>query len=50
MLAQAFLVVLRAESSGQVPQHAEQEGKKRTQHPQPSSLAAFKRKRGLTSQ
>src|SRR5438874_3110558 len=50
MLAQAFLVVLRAESSGQVPEQTEQEGKKRLQHPQPSSLAAFKRKRGLTSQ
>src|SRR5436305_3145952 len=48
MLAQAFLVALRAESSGQVPEQAEQEEKKRTQHPQPSALAAFKRRRSLT--
>jgi SRSO17 transposase len=47
MLAQAFLTVLRAESAGQEPHQGEQEGKKLA-HP-PSSLTAFKRKRGLIS-
>ncbi len=45
MVAQAFLTVLRAESAGQAPDQAEQE-KKRAHHP--SSLAEFKRQRGLT--
>ncbi len=45
MLAQAFLTVLRAESAGPEPDQAEQE-KKREHHP--SSLAEFKRQRGLT--
>jgi SRSO17 transposase len=52
MLAQAFLTVQRAESTDQEPQHAEQEGKKRELSlrppPHPSTLAEFKRKRGLT--
>jgi SRSO17 transposase len=51
MLAQAFLTVLRAQSTGQEPGQAEQEGKKLTRHPlplHPSSLVEFKRKRGLT--
>jgi SRSO17 transposase len=51
MLAQAFLTVLRAQSTEQEPDQAEQEGKKLTHHPQPphpSSLMEFKRKRGLT--
>jgi len=51
MLAQAFLTVLRAESTGQEPDPAELEGKKLTHHPlppHPSSLVEFKRKRGLT--
>jgi len=51
MLAQAFLTVLRAQSTEQEPDQAEQEGKKLTHHPQPphpSSLLEFKRKRGLT--
>jgi SRSO17 transposase len=51
MLAQAFLTVLRAQSTEQEPDQAEQEGKKLTHHllpPHPSSLIEFKRKRGLT--
>lgn len=52
MLAQAFLTVLRAQSTGPLPEQAEQEGKKR--QPQPlhaaSSLWEFKRQRGLTCQ
>ena len=51
MLAQAFLTGLRAQSTGQEPDQAEQEGKKLAHHPpapHPSSLVEFKRKRGLT--
>jgi SRSO17 transposase len=52
MLAQAFLTVLRAESAGPALDQVEPEEKKRTEHlplhPQPSSLGAFKSKRGLT--
>jgi len=46
MLAQAFLTVLRAESAEQEPAHDEPEEKKLAHHP--SSLTAFKRRRGLT--
>ncbi len=52
MLAQAFLTVLRAESTGQEPAQSEQEGKKREHRLQaqfsPSTFSEFKRKRGLT--
>ena len=53
MLAQAFLTVLRAQSTDQEPEQAEPEGKKREHrlHPQdsPNSLSKFKRQRGLIS-
>ena len=49
MLAQAFLTVLRAQSTDQ--EQAEQDGKKREQRLQaqfsPSTFSEFKRKRGL---
>jgi SRSO17 transposase len=52
MLAQAFLTVLRAQSAGQQPEQGDQEGKKLGNHlrlqPSPSSLAQFKRQRGLS--
>jgi SRSO17 transposase len=52
MLAQAFLTVLRAESTGKAPQQVEQEEKKRESSLQaqfsPSTFSEFKRKRGLT--
>jgi SRSO17 transposase len=51
MLAQAFLTVLRAQSTEQEADQAEQEGKKLTHHPlppHPSSLIECKRQRGLT--
>src|SRR3989440_89964 len=53
MLAQAFLSVLRAQSTNQEPEQASPEGKKQEHrpHPQdsPNSLSEFKRQRGLTS-
>ena len=52
MLAQAFLTVLRAQSTAQQPEHAAPEEKKREFRPHPpphpSPLAEFKHKRGLT--
>jgi SRSO17 transposase len=52
MLAQAFLTVLRAQSSGQEPEPAQPQGKKLGTGPQaqptPGSLWQFKRQRGLS--
>jgi len=47
MLAQAFLTVLRAQSTQQQSESAEPEEKKREFRPHPSTFSEFKRKRGL---